>query len=76
MSFPVGWLADVVEIAEESVAGGGGGGGTTGVARASLKTEDATDKAPDEQSSPVLCDRQRFVAALRQYRILTAFLLR
>ena len=56
MSFPVGWLTDVVETAEESVAGVAGGGGTTGVARASLKTEEATDKAPEEQSSPVLCD--------------------
>jgi hypothetical protein len=44
-------LTDVVETAEESVPGGGS---TTGVARASLKTEEAMDKAADEQRSPVL----------------------
>ena len=52
MSFPVGRLADAVETAEESVAGGGG---ITGVARASLKTDEAMDKAAEEQRSPVLC---------------------
>ena len=49
---PVGRLADTVEVAEESVAGGGD---MTGVARASLKTEEAMDKAAEEQRSPVLC---------------------
>ena len=41
-----------VEMADESVAGGGG---TTGVARASLKTEEAMDNTAEEQRSPVLC---------------------
>jgi hypothetical protein len=52
MSLPVGRLADAVEMADESVAGGGG---TTGVARASLKTEEAMDNTAEEQRSPVLC---------------------
>ena len=50
---PVGTLADAVEMTDESVAGGGGGG-MTGVARASLKTDEAMDKAAEEQRSPVL----------------------
>ena len=48
---PVGVEAEVEEDAEESVAGAGG---TTGVARASLKTVEAMDKADDEQRRPVL----------------------
>ena len=51
MSFPVGRLADAVEVADESVAGGGG---MIGVARASLNTDEAIDKAAEEQRSPVL----------------------
>ena len=51
MSFPVGRLADAVEVADESVAGGGG---MTGVARASLKADDAMDRTAEEQRSPVL----------------------
>lgn len=51
MSLPVGRLADAVEVADESVAGGGG---ITGVARASLKTDEAIERAAEEQRSPVL----------------------
>jgi hypothetical protein len=43
--------ADVEDVAEESVAGGGC---TTGAARASLKTEEAMERANDEQRRPVL----------------------
>lgn len=51
MSLPVG-VVEVVETAEESVAGGGS---ATGVARASLKTEEAMEREAEEQRSPVLC---------------------
>jgi hypothetical protein len=43
--------ADAEEDAEESVAGGAG---TTGAARASLKTEEAMERAALEQRRPVL----------------------
>lgn len=43
--------ADAEENAEESVAGGGA---TIGAARASLKTEEAMERAADEQRKPVL----------------------
>ena len=43
--------AEAEDVAEESVAGGGC---TTGAARASLKTEEAMERAKDEQRRPVL----------------------
>jgi len=51
MSLPVGKVADTVDVADESVAGGGG---MIGVASASLKTDEAIDRAAEEQRSPVL----------------------